>query len=329
MELIRSIKFYEGTREELLPGFAEDFPYIATRAELDEYIGRFVPWHWHRSVELFYMESGTLEYRTPGGKWVFPAGSGGFVNSNVLHMTKAASQPERNIQFLHIFDPSFLAGERGSRIGQRYITPVTAASQVELIPLFPEDPEQEKILELVLRAFRLSGGEFGYEMKLREALSEIWLLLYGQAQKLPAGTEKSGKNDDRIKRMMVYIHEHYPEKIAVPELASSAFLSERECFRVFRDCLNLTPAEYIRSYRLQTACRMLAEGKESVTAISHACGLGSSSYFGKVFREYARCTPSEYRARWQDRDTKCQTGQQDDDTKCQAGQKDNDTKNRA
>ena len=58
---------------------------------------------------------------------MFPAGSGGIVNSNVLHMTKAISQKEKNIQLLHIFDVSLLAGEQGSRIEQKYIAPETAA----------------------------------------------------------------------------------------------------------------------------------------------------------------------------------------------------------
>ena len=115
--------------------------------------------------------------------------------------------------------------------------------------------------------------------------------------------EKKGKPDksnDKIKLMMIFIHEHYREKISIPELAAAAYLSERECFRVFHDCLHTTPAEYIRAYRLQAACRMLAGGQTSVTDIGHTCGLGSSSYFGKVFREYAHCTPSEYRKKWQD-----------------------------
>ena len=116
MKNIHSIEFYTGSKEELLPGFEKDFPYIASRAELDKYIGHYVPWHWHKTVELFYMESGSIEYDTPGGKLLFPAGSGGIVNSNVLHMTKAISQKEKNIQLLHIFDVSLLAGEQGSRI---------------------------------------------------------------------------------------------------------------------------------------------------------------------------------------------------------------------
>lgn len=102
--------------------------------------------------------------------------------------------------------------------------------------------------------------------------------------------------------MMIYIHEHYAEKFSIVEIAAAAFCSERECFRVFRDCLHMTPIEYIKIYRLQIACNMLSKGRESITFISHACGLGSSSNFEKLFREHVGCTPIEYRKRWQDND---------------------------
>ncbi|MCI8773977.1 MAG: helix-turn-helix transcriptional regulator [Lachnospiraceae bacterium] len=302
MKNIHSIEFYTGSKEELLPDFEFDFPYIASRAELDKYIGRHVPWHWHKTVELFYMESGCLEYNTPGGKILFPAGSGGMVNSNVLHMTKAMSQIEKNIQLLHIFDVSLLAGEQGSRIEQKYITPIVTAPQIELIPLFPDNAAEEKILKRILEAFHLPDDGLGYEIKLRNALSEIWLMLFELFYPIQKKKGKHYRSNDKIKLMMIYIHEHYPEKISIPELAAAAYLSERECFRVFRNCLHMTPVEYIKAYRLQTACQMLARGQEPVTTISHACGLGSSSYFGKVFREYAHCTPSEYRKKWQNRD---------------------------
>ncbi len=85
---------------------------------------------------------------------------------------------------------------------------------------------------------------------------------------------KYNKNNDKIKLMMAYIHEHYSEKISISELAAAAYLSERECFRVFHDCLHTTPVEYINTYRL----------------------------LGKVFREYAHCTSLEYRRKWQDSD---------------------------
>lgn len=297
MKEIRNIEFHTGSKEELLPGFTAEFPYIATRVFIDQYIGRYVPWHWHKAVEIFYMESGTLEYRTSKEKWVFPAGSGGMLNSNVLHATKALNQTNQTIQTLHILDVSFLAGERGGRIEQKYIQPLAMAPQVEMIPLYPENPKEAEILKRIQKAFHFREEEFGYEIKLREALTQIWLLLFEQVRGQTERGVKYDKNNDKIKEMMIYIHERYGRKISIEELAASAFLSERECFRVFRNCLHMTPAEYMKNYRLQMACQMLANGQGSVTEIGHACGLGSSSYFGKLFREYAHCTPLEYRRR--------------------------------
>lgn len=302
MKNVQSIEFHTGSKEEILPGFSDDFPYIASRAELDKYAGRFVPWHWHRAVELFYMESGGVEYSTPRGKIEFPAGSGGMVNANVLHMTRAVSQTEKNRQFLHIFDTSLLAGEQGSRIEKQYISPIVTAPQIEIIPIFPGNAVQNNILKFILEVFYLPADEFGYEVKLREALSKIWLMLFDLSRPRLNQCGKLNRNNDKIKLMMIYVHEHYSEKIVIQELAAAAYLSERECFRVFHEYLHMTPMEYIRSYRLQKACHMLMKGKESITAVSHACGMGSSSYFGKVFQEYAHCTPSEYRRKWQDCD---------------------------
>lgn len=104
--------------------------------------------------------------------------------------------------------------------------------------------------------------------------------------------------------MMIYIHEHYPEKISVPELAETAFLSERECYRAFQNHLHMTPVEYIKSYRIQAACQMLTDTQMTVTEIGYACGLGNPSYFGKVFRELTGDAPLQYRRKWQNNDKK-------------------------
>lgn len=300
MKDIHSIKFQNGTKEELLPDITPDFPYIASHVEMDKYAEPFVPWHWHKEVELFYLKSGVLEYYTPKGKVVFPAGSGGLVNSNVLHMTKPQENVHNTVQLLHIFDTSFI-GTHGGRIDQKYITPILAARQLELFALYPNNPEHVQILNLIQESFHYNENDFGYEMKLRAVLSDIWLQLLTMS--LPLLKEKrEDKINDRIKLMMIYVHEHYAEKITIAEIAAAAFSSERECFRTFHDCLHMTPVDYIRNYRLQMACLMLTKSKEKITFISHACGFGSSSYLGKIFLEHLGCTPIEYRNKWQDID---------------------------
>lgn len=104
--------------------------------------------------------------------------------------------------------------------------------------------------------------------------------------------------------MMVHIHEHYSEKISIPELAEVAFLSERECYRAFQNHLHMPSVEYIKSYRIQRARQMLADTQTPITEIGYACGLGNPSYFGRIFRELTGYTPLEYRRKWQNRDKK-------------------------
>jgi len=47
--------------------------------------------------------------------------------------------------------------------------------------------------------------------------------------------------------MLIYIHEHYSSKITISEIATAAHISERECFRVFREGMYITPINYLKS----------------------------------------------------------------------------------
>lgn len=293
MKIIQSVNFRNGTKEELLPDFSPDFPYIASRVQLDSFIGHSAPWHWHKEMELFYIEKGSLEYHTPKGKYILSAGSAGLVNSNILHMTKTIGGKCDAV--LHIFDSSLVGGNHGSLIEQKFIAPLTSSSQLDVITLSPESRNHAALLELIQASFQISESDPSYEIKLRNTLSEIWLQFFTIAKPMIDTKNNSDKMNDKIKMMIIYIQEHYADKITISQIAAAAFCSERECFRVFRTCLHMTPAEYLRTFRLQKACLLLTDSKEPITAISHICGLGSSSYFGKTFREYTGCTPSEYR----------------------------------
>ncbi|MEG1984968.1 MAG: AraC family transcriptional regulator [Oscillospiraceae bacterium] len=303
MENVHSVTFRNESKEELLPNFEEAFPYICSCAELDKFADCFAPWHWHKAVELFYIQKGVLEYYTPKGKTVFPTGSGGLVNTNILHTTKPQDGVRNTTQLEHIFDTSFISGQHGSLIEQKYVTPITAAPQIELIAVYPENPAQVELLKLISESFLLSKSDCAYELRLRAMLSEIWCRLLELSEPLRRECGIYNKTTDKIKPMMIWIHEHYAEKLTTADIADAAFISERECFRSFHECLHMTPMEYVSGYRLQKACHLLVEGNMPITSIGLICGLGSSSYFGKIFRQRNGCTPAEYRRKWQNRDS--------------------------
>lgn len=305
MRITRDLEFHVNSKEEKLPYDTSAFPYVASRAELDFFREPFVPWHWHNAVELFYIESGELKYYTPNKIISFPAGSAGMVNSNVLHMTEVRTHNVKDIQLLHLFDPKLIAGAHGSIIEQKYVMPIITSSLIDIIELKPERADDVAVIDLIRNAFLLSEDEIRHERSIREALSQIWLYLFKVCTPLlQEKIQPVNRAVDKVKQMMVYIHEHYAEKISVPELAEIAFLSERECYRTFQDHLHMTPLEYMRGYRIQVARQMLADSQIPITEIAYACGFGSASYFGKIFREYTGDSPLQYRSKWQNRDRK-------------------------
>lgn len=297
MKTIRTIELSGSTRQERLPGFAEDFPYIASWAETGQYNGGMVPWHWHPAVELFYMYSGSLVYETPQGTRTFGPGSGGLVNANVLHSTRNLPG-NRVVSWIHLFEPSLLGGSVGSRIEQKYLVPITANPALELLALDPADPDQAALLEKLRDSFALDENEFGYELRLRAALGEIWLGLLALPR--PEARPGAAAFDEKCKAMLAFVHEHYAEPLRIEQIAAAGFCSQREAFRTFQQCLHVTPLNYLQSYRLQMAADRLVRSGQQITAIAVDCGFASLSYFGKVFRQKFGCTPAQFRSKWQD-----------------------------
>lgn len=106
MDNILEMHLNEHSREEIIDPLLSDFPYVCSRAYLNRY---HVFWHWHKAVELFYVDSGALEYDTPQGRAAFPAGSGGLVNMDILHASRPQKDSYHTIQLLHIFDADFFS----------------------------------------------------------------------------------------------------------------------------------------------------------------------------------------------------------------------------
>ena len=72
-------------------------------------------------------------------------------------------------------------------------------------------------------------------------------------------------------------------------------LCKRECQRIFKTVLGLTPSQYFEQYRLSIAVSLLLNTQESIMEISGACGFQSPSYFAKLFRNRYGMTPSRFR----------------------------------
>lgn len=296
MHTITRITLNPRTREEQFPEFSKDFPYLGTRA----YPGRYhIPWHWHPTLELFYMERGALDYYTPHGRFHFPQGSGGLINPGVLHRTELASSDTDPVQLLHLFAPTFLASSPTSRIYQRYVNPVLTDISRPIRLFSPQDPTCQSLLFHLKDSFTHTEGDFGYELHLHHALSTIWLLMLALPQ--PKALRPI-PDDEPLKAMLAFILNQFNRSIRVAEIAAAACISPRVCYRLFAELLHCSPMDYLRDIRLQHACHLLVNSNQTITTIAYDCGFGNSSLFGQSFHQAFNITPTAYRRRWQNSD---------------------------
>lgn len=173
----------------------------------------------------------------------------------------------------------------------------------ELELFYVLEGDRAGVRDRMYRAFETAMGKGdGWELRLRDELSEVWLDFVELARpRLSDGpAEMPRPREERLRAMLDFVGRHYAERISVADVAAAAFASERECHRTFREELGVTPAQYLRDYRIQQACRMLAHTTRPIAAVGEMSGLGTASHFGQVFRAAMGCTPREYRSRWQD-----------------------------
>lgn len=274
----------------------DQLPYVCIYESMEHRVDGTISWHYHQFFEVAYIAEGELECRTPDQVIHLRKGDAVFINTGVLHMYQRITDGPCVI-YAHVFDSMFLSGTLSSGIYQKYIYPIAKSHAIQLQAIRPDDHNQRLMLASIQNMISLAREEpFGYEFQLQSQLSQLWcrllsLTVSGQS----AGPSRSDNDIQRIKVMLHYIHEHYPQRITLKDIADAALISERECSRCFQRCFRVSAIQYLNKHRIQMAARMLLEGQESIRNISRSCGFHSDSYFCKFFQDMLGCSPREYR----------------------------------
>lgn len=258
------------------------------------YFFRDVPWHWHDEFEFAYLEKGRMLYKVNQEEFTLQEGDGIFVNSGTLHYLQPLD-PKKDVRLqVQFIDRSFLAGMPGSLLDIKYIAPMQ--EQAEALLLRRCEEPGRKILEKMREAVQLClEEERFFELRLRSIYSELWESLFTCVMEKNEIKGEDPQENGRMKKMLAYIQEKCLEDISVLDIAASISVSERECYRLFQNILGTTPVKFLISCRLKKAQELLIGTEKSILEIAMETGFGSSSYFGKIFKQYHHITPGQYR----------------------------------
>ena len=278
---------------EEVEGLHNEYPYAFHHVSLQV---TEIPWHWHEALEFNYIVQGAVKVSTASQSQVFQKGEGFFINSNVL-----ASMEDMGDCILdsHLFHPVFLSGHFKSVFETKYLNPVTQNRNLDLICLRGESQYQKQILGKLRQLSQLQKQQ-NAEFQTRNLLSEVWLLLLEEIQTLGSCIARPpAKNQDRILTMLSFIQESFAQKLTLEQIADAAAVSTRECLRCFQNSIGQSPMDYLITYRIQVAKKLLETTDRSITDIALDCGFNSNSYFSKLFHRTCGITPQAYRKQLQ------------------------------
>jgi AraC-like DNA-binding protein/ligand-binding sensor protein len=85
-----------------------------------------------------------------------------------------------------------------------------------------------------------------------------------------------------------------PERISLSHISTSLGVSASHMSRTFKLETGRTFEQYLAEKRVEHARRLLLDPLNNVSEVARKCGFTDASYFARVFRRVAGCSPSEY-----------------------------------
>ena len=269
------------------------FPCAIYNVEADRNNSEKIYYHWHKEIELLYVQKGQATLSIDRKASVISAGDFAFIPSNTVHM--AYGEPDAEFQFIAIvFHPNLIRSFGNDSVQEKYLTPL-CEWQFDCSYIIKNDPFYQNLVFDLVRHYQ--EKEAGYELSVKIHLLELCLSLYHYTQ--PFRHQKRETEDYRIaliKEMMLYLQEQYTETISLSEMADHFHVSKGHLCRFFKEMTNTTPMNYLNYYRINKSARLLRDTALEISDIAVQTGFNNISYYNRTFRKYMHMTPGDYRS---------------------------------
>ena len=113
---------------------------------------------------------------------------------------------------------------------------------------------------------------------MREAVPHVWT------------------QDERMKKVLAYIHRHLDQNIALEDLAGIACITKPYLIRLFKREFGTSPVQYINKKKVEKAQLLLFTTDKPVKEVAYALGYSDHSYFIRLFHKLTGMTPLEYKS---------------------------------
>lgn len=132
-------------------------------------------------------------------------------------------------------------------------------------------------------------------LPLHEKLQLRGTILMLLSQFFTSATPKQWTEDERMSKVLKYIHDHIYEDISIDTLASLACVTKSHLIRLFSQVCGVSPLQYINQKKIERAQLLLITDDIQVKELAYKLGFNDHSYFIRTFKKYTNTSPQAYR----------------------------------
>lgn len=253
-------------------------------------LAKYTPMHWHDEIELIYIEKGKIHHKINGDFITLNKGDGLFINSRQLHELVTDKDSDCTLYCL-IFNPTLLANcismeEKVSNIAENEL--------LEYVILNDKDKWKKDILKLVEKIVLLNEKE-NMEIEIIQELYKLWGIIFDNNKIEKSNQKRINVNQRIIKEMIRFIQKEYMNEITLEDICKAGGVGKTKCTELFKQYFHMTPANYIKCYRIEKSFELLANTDMPVSEIAYEVGFTGASYYTESFKQIAGITPLAYR----------------------------------
>ena len=246
--------------------------------------------HKHNFYELYCILSGGYTYHVEDNRYVIRPGSLILVRPGEIHWPELQGSPQDIERIVLWLNPQFIAslsiflpqtlGNIGKNLQDEHL-------------IIPEEKTYQVILGLLYSLlYEKNRADADSQYLCHLILSQLLIHISRVLNQRANPGDSPGSRYAEIMRVHEYINAHFRESISVHGLAARFFMDQNTMTRQFKRIVGMTPGDYIRRKRLESARALITQGY-SVQHAGFASGFTDYSAFYRAFRRLYGFSPGD------------------------------------
>lgn len=250
--------------------------------------GSYTPSHWHDSIEILYITSGTLQVEIGEYNYSLKENDCILINSGVVHSTCCLNN---NTSILLQIPLTFLSNYMPDCKSNYFDFNINSNDNT-----YKEDLEKIQNLLNEMKSLTISPSETSH-LRFTSLIFEFIYNLYNNFR-IPIGSKQKQKNTlslSRFEPILEYTNANYNYPISIDTIASIAHLQPEYFCRKFKQYMGQTYLEHLNELRLSHIYKDLITTTDPLIKILEKHGFVNTKLFYKLFKNKFGCTPREIR----------------------------------